>query len=664
MKKVLGIDTGGTYTDAVIYDHKREKIIDKNKTLTTHHHLITGIKNSILGLDENNRENLDFVSLSTTLATNAIVENKGCSVGLLLLGMQPQQIKKFRFDREIPTESIEYARGKFDVNGSEIEPLAVNKIKNTGKTWQSNIESVSITGYMSIRNPRHEKKARSILENILDVPIVCSHELTGKLNMIERAATVVLNASLIPLIKNLLANMETVLADLNIEAPLFMMKGDGTLANKAEVRHKPIETVMSGPAASVLGAKYLSQEKNAAVIDMGGTTTDIAILNSGRPRLNKAGAEIEGWATSVESIDLKTAGIGGDSEITIEANKDLKIGPERVVPYSLAAHRNENIIAELKNLLQKDTGLKESQFLALKREPDIINIDLNQREQDIIEILQAESPVSMGAFKEKLDLIKIKFLRAKRLQRKGIVNKIGLTPTDFLHITDKFNPWSIQAAELGWQIMKNEIKYCKKPVINNIDNKKITEMEGSRVAEFIIQKTTKNIAENMAVHLLDSEKIDLLNDNSSGEAEIFFQTFGNFSLDFNLNIPAVALGAPAKNYLANLDDFFDTEIFIPDNFAVANAIGTTIANIIKQEKLLIKKNEENYTVYSRDGKQEFNSFNKAISQAKEMGREITINQARAAGAINIDCECEVLEEKLNFNRSNVLCTAVGKPIDY
>ena len=157
-----------------------------------------------------------------------------------------------------------------------------------------------------------------------------------------------------PLLNDLLVSVRGTMAELDIHAPLMVVKGDGSLVSADFAAQRPIETVLSGPAASVVGAQHMGEAASAVVVDMGGTTTDIAVLQAGRPRLNKDGAQVGRWRTMVEAIDVHTVGLGGDSRVWLDTEGEIQIGPRRVVPLSLLGRDSP----EIKPVLAEQAELK------------------------------------------------------------------------------------------------------------------------------------------------------------------------------------------------------------------------------------------------------------------------------------------------------------------
>lgn len=326
MSLILGIDTGGTYTDGVIVELEHKKILNKAKALTTREDLAIGIRNCIYNLDFIEFDQISVVSLSTTLATNAIVEGRGCSVGLLMIGHEP--IGK------VPVEHYAVLTGGHNIHGRPLEELDEDEIRESIMELKGKVEAVAISGYLSVRNPAHELRVKELVEEILDLPVVCAHQLTTSLGLHERTVTAVLNARLIPIITELIESVKVVLREKKIDASVMIVKGDGSLMGETIAKEKPIETILSGPAASIIGGTFLTDTKDALVFDMGGTTTDIAILKNGAPRINREGAMVGGWLTRVQAAEIFTYGLGGDSYLQLSRDGNLQVGPKEYCPFA------------------------------------------------------------------------------------------------------------------------------------------------------------------------------------------------------------------------------------------------------------------------------------------------------------------------------------------
>ena len=213
----------------------------------------------------------------------------------------------------------------------------------------ASVSGFAVCAYFAVRNPEHEIAAAVMIRERTGLPVAMSHELSAKLGGPRRALTTLLNARLISMIDRLVAATEGFLEQRGIAAPLMVVRGDGALVSAAFARLRPIETILSGPAASLVGARHMTGLDDAVVSDIGGTTTDVAVLDRGRPRLDPEGATVGGYRTMVEAVAMRAFGLGGDSEVGLEdggLRPRIALGPRRLVPLSLAAHAHGAAVTE------------------------------------------------------------------------------------------------------------------------------------------------------------------------------------------------------------------------------------------------------------------------------------------------------------------------------
>ena len=344
MGYVLGIDTGGTNTDCVILHEEDLSFVCAGKSPTTHADLSEGIRNSIDTMDFSKFREITSVRLSTTLATNAVVEGKGGSVGLVLSGFGDGDT----FD--YPADIVCRISGKLDIKGNEKVALSEKEIKEALESLSGKVDALAISCYASVRNPAHELLIRKMAEELTDMPVFCAHELSASLGFRERTVTTVFNAGLLQIVRRLIISAKSVLTGKGISAPIAIVRSDGTLMTEKVAMKRPVDMVLSGPAASILGARHLTGLDDAFILDMGGTTTDIAYMHGGTVSLNPEGANIGGWQTHCGSADISTHGIGGDSLIDIdsegrlEETPEIKVGPRRVVPVCRCSGENDGKI--------------------------------------------------------------------------------------------------------------------------------------------------------------------------------------------------------------------------------------------------------------------------------------------------------------------------------
>ncbi|RLA08042.1 MAG: hydantoinase/oxoprolinase family protein, partial [Gammaproteobacteria bacterium] len=382
----LGIDTGGTFTDAVLVDDKKH-IVAAEKSLTTRFDLTIGIGDVIDKLSKAMLARVSMVSLSTTLTTNSVVEDLGAPVCVLLPGYNEAQVKQSGLLEILPAQLVVILEGGFDAVGQEHQALNLEHARKAIVKLQDQVSAFAISSMFGIRNSSHENALKSMVTELTGMPVICGYELASSLGAPRRALTAALNARMVPPVKELIASVSEILERHQIDAPLMIVKGDGSLASMDNAIEKPIGTVLSGPAASVIGACALSGLENAIVADMGGTTTDIAIVRNGQPELCKDGATIGDWQPMIEAVRVNSVGLGGDSEVRFGGHKGLIIGPRRVVPTSLLAHLYPEVIPKLEAQLSGMVSASSNRFVMRLENNQALLKQLNSVEREAWESL-------------------------------------------------------------------------------------------------------------------------------------------------------------------------------------------------------------------------------------------------------------------------------------
>jgi len=634
----LGIDTGGTYTDAVVIDYETREIRAKAKARTTPHDLSLGIAQSLDALQGVDLKTIKLVSLSTTLATNAIVEGKGCRVFLFLVGYDPALMEKFGFEKDLPTPDFCYLRGRHDLLGEEIEALDLKEAERIILKKKGQVEAFAISSYLGVRNPEHELRLRALVRKLTPHPVVCGHELTSELDSIQRAVTAVLNARLIPLLHALILSMRKVLKRKGIQASLVLVKGDGSLVSSRIAEERPVETILSGPAASVAAAQYLSGLKEAVIVDMGGTTTDVAILREGKPYLNPRGATVGNRSTCVKGIDITTAGIGGDSRIFIGRTGDLRVGPRRVVPIGLLASQYPQVLGELKRVA---AGPLVDRFLAYGEFFVIANPArkdyLGTQEKKALHFLQ-EGPLSLIQLSSRLNLVYPSLLNLSQLEERGIVQRCGLTPSDLLHVEGKLSLWDCEASHWASRILAKTIR-MKEEDLARLVREEITQAISLQVLNKALQPDGQGAP--LPGCRVCSDLLDLLFRTSAGSGP---------SLQIKLGRKLVAIGAPVKSFLPPVGQALGTQVLIPPHAEVGNALGAVIGIFSKTIEIWIKPTSaeslrEGYSVHLPNEKAFFERLEQAKAYAIQKGKLLAEKEAKRAGAERIRIE---VSERDNF----------------
>ncbi|MGB9791688.1 MAG: hydantoinase/oxoprolinase family protein, partial [Thermacetogeniaceae bacterium] len=545
-----------------------------------------------------------FVTLSTTLATNAIVEGKGAEVGAIIAIPEP------KIDWPLPPALIKVISGGHNVRGIPCAELDVRAIAKAAQEFRGRAEAVAISSYFSVRNPEHELRAKAILEETLDIPIVCGHEITASLGFRERTVTAILNARIIPIIRNLILAVKQVLKELNINAPLLIVKSDGSLMDEKSALMKPIKTVLSGPAASVFGALYLTRQSDAVVVDIGGTTTDVAIIEGGRPLLKEEGTAIRSWHTLVKSMDIATAGLGGDSYIRRSKDGLIQIGPQRVLPLSMLAKSFPAVIEELKAIFEeiKDATHREAY---LSEPHDFVYLikrnvsPFEENEKAIVEALK-KGPIPIRRL-ARIANTHPDLLPLERLEGTGTIGRSGLTPTDALHARGIINIGEAAASLLGFRIMASALKTDERELIEGIEKRFVGDL-------------TRHILNKVIASCLNLQKADScpickgLVDQALGH-----NTMRLLDTSLSLKIPLIGVGAPAGIYMPAVARHLGAKLYIPEHAEVANAVGTVVGNVVESAQIIIRKLDDTYLMFAPWERKAFDDHQEAERYAIRLG---------------------------------------------
>jgi N-methylhydantoinase A/oxoprolinase/acetone carboxylase beta subunit len=665
MTIALGIDTGGTYTDAALVNYNSGQVLCAAKALTTRRDLAIGIGGAIDAAFAQPGApapgDVDLVALSTTLATNAIVEGQGSPVCLILLGYDPELIRQYRFEDELVTRDVVYLAGGHDIHGDEAAPLDEAGLRQAVLARRGQVEAFGVSGYFGVRNPAHEIRARALIEELTGLPVTCGHDLTTRLNSVRRATTVALNARLVPLLRELIGTLRDTLAARGLGAPPMVVKGDGSLVRAEWALRRPIETILSGPAASAVGAWHLAAQAGAEfendtlwAIDVGGTTTDIAALHEGRPRLNAEGAQVGRWRTMVEAVDVHTVGLGGDSHVRLGADRNLLIGPQRVVPLSLLAAQHPSVVADLESQVAVPPRSEAAaEFLLPRRKPAR---PLDDEEQAIWNKV-ANGPVSLAALVREARYGALVLRRVEHLVAERLVLRAGFTPTDALHALGRLDLWHAEAARLGAEILAAHRKgrgtsqgrreaddFCREVVAGVSD----------RASTALVTKALSDEghlpvweAEPTAALLL-TRALNGVGGGPSNAAPRLRSGQAGQSLDCTLTLrrPLVAIGAPVEAYLPRVAEQLHTRLVIPPHAEVANAVGAVAGGVVQRQRVLIIPLDESgaLRVHLPEGVRDFHDREEAVAFARGAMEGWLADLARQAGADQVEMQM-VREDK-------------------
>ena len=324
---LLGLDVGGTFTDAVIIDVHR--VVATAKRRTTKNNLMNGIGEALDAVLEGyDASNIEQVTLSTTVVTNTIVEGKEKPVDLYVVTGPGRNV-----DDIFPVSPI-YLQGYTDHRGIVVEHTPADAVRGIANMVQarSGTDLAAVSAKFGVRNPQEELSITEELKNTYHT-ISNGSLLSGSLNFPRRTISAYFNSAVTLVFTVFKENVEDALRARNIVAPLHILKADGGSLPIEHMVSRPVETAFTGPAATVLGLSALGVigNQHTVALDIGGTTTDISLWKHGRPLMTKNGVSIREYPSAVRSFAVTSVGIGGESVVRFK-NGNLTVGPERVGP--------------------------------------------------------------------------------------------------------------------------------------------------------------------------------------------------------------------------------------------------------------------------------------------------------------------------------------------
>lgn len=626
----LGVDTGGTYTDAVLIRDERD-VIASAKSLTTRADLAIGVGKaikSVLAQAEVSADQVTLASLSTTLATNALVEGQGGRVALIYIGFREQDLAKHGLSDALKGDPALVIAGGHSHAGSEKEPLDVAALEafidaNAG------ISGYAVAAQFATRNPAHELEAARLITARIGVPVTCSHQLSAKLNGPKRAVTAVLNARLIGMIDRLIGRAQDTLVDLGITAPMMVVRGDGALMSAEQARERPIETILSGPAASIVGARWLTNTENALVSDIGGTTTDVALIKDGKPAIDPAGARVGGFRTMVEAVAMRTSGLGGDSQVHVVSqglSGGVFLGPRRVVPVSLIAAEAPDVVhSVLDTQLHSPTpGEHDARFAQVV--PGVPVDGVGEREAALIERLGDQVLPLDQVLRTRMEHGAL-----GRLVDRGIVQVSGVTPSDASHVLGRLDAWDASAAQKALELFSRKR-------VGTGDRLAATP---EQMAQIIVDQLTEQTALTLLETAFAEEAEDFGVPPEQLARHVLLQKGlsnhrGLLALDAALNVGVVGLGASAPSYYPAVGERLRCQMILPEHAGVANAVGAVVGRVtFRRSGTVTSPSEGKYRVHLETGPQDFTESDAALALLETVLRGEAEGAAKAAGAADI-----------------------------
>lgn len=628
MGLLLGVDTGGTFTDAVLM-RGEEAVVAKAKALTTRQDLGLGIGAAIrrvLEISGADPGEVALVSLSTTLATNALVEGRGAPAALVLIGFSERDIGRQGLESALRSDPVIRIAGGHDARGVEAAALDEAALVAGLGQVRGEVSAFAVAAQFATRAPAHELRARALIREHSGLPVTCSHELSPRLGGPRRALTALLNARLIGLVDALIAAAQALLAQEGISAPLMVVRGDGALISAELARERPIETILSGPAASLVGGRWLSGCADAVVSDIGGTTTDIAVLRGGRPAIDPEGAEVGGHRTMVEAVAMRTFGLGGDSEVHADPSDlsgGLRLGPRRLVPLALLAAEHPVAVwpALERQLAAERPGEHDGRFV-LRLGEGVAGLEA--RDARVLARL-GTTPVPLGeAISSRLDLAAL-----ERLVSRGLVLLSGLTPSDAVHVLGRAALWDSAAARAGATLFARRRDGRGEPIAPG--------------PEALAQR----VLDQLAAQSVDAVLRVAFEEDGIGPREAAAALVASpvtraalarrggvlARLSLGLGVPLIGLGASAACHYPAVGAALATDLVVPEHADVANAIGAVVGRVEMQAAITVTPlGEGRFRVHLADGARDFDTLEAALACAETAARAEARALAVRAGA--------------------------------
>ena len=638
----IGIDTGGTCTDAVVYDTDRHQVLTWGKQLTTRHNLKTGILNALNELDPEQVRKADYVALSTTLATNACVENKGGRAKLIFIGVKPKAVLRMDGIYGLPDpDDIYFMSG---------DPRGLRE-KDCNPDWEQFENDVeSFRNYDSVAivqiNPRYndgeyEKTAENILLKHFDMTCVRGYELYQELNVLKRGATALLNARLIPIMKKFFDSIERSFLELGIDLPIVIVKSNGNIMTKEYAEKRPVDTLLCGPAASVMGALERSGARDGIVIDIGGTTSDVAVVKRGVPITAKTGINVGKWNTMVKGISIDTFALGGDTAVNYH-NGMLSLDSRRVIPLCVLAHEHPEVTGKLERLVKRKAayGYPAHEFFLIADEPEDKS-KYTRNEQLIIRRL-SKGPMIYDELAETIGISPYIF-RIGRLEDEGVVMRSGVTPTDVMHLKGDFTAYDSLAAELGIEYLSHATSMNRNEICDEIYNLAKERLYNNLVRILMNRETAGSMSEQEEA-LLEQMSTRMFRNREDHRESMFIDSA------FVAREPIIGIGGPSAVFLDDVAAALETEKMYPEYREIANAIGATVGRIVCSCSLKIEPDMNrhwgpNYYLMGAGDISGINSYEQARTKAAAIVRSRVEELMHKEGAADVsDIEISFDEE--------------------
>lgn len=661
----LGVDTGGTFTDAVILDLSDYSLIAKAKSPTTHQDLSIGLYESVRKVFSEcdvKPSEISMAGISTTLATNSVLEGKGGDVGLIFIGWDVKNPVSFGEKNQA------FIKGGYDYKGRQIAELDMEEAKEAILKVSEGVDAIAISGLFAVINPSQERAVKDLAIKLTGLPTVVGTELSSTLGVDERARTAVLNGRLVSIVSRFFDGLERTFRDMGIDAPIMVYRGDGSVMSIDKARKYPVESVFSGPAASSVGGRITSGLEDFIMVDIGGTSTDVALVEKGMPEIQAEGANICGWRTHVKAVDMYTIALGGDSLIKLQDMKidmgngivipffslsryksfNFTIGPERVIPLSVFAQENPSVIRKI-----KDTNICEYYKLIKVPEEGAVS----ERCMKVVESMKDKGPMSILEIRDATKGLWTIDEEIAILKDGGYAVLSGLTPSDLMVYKGQFSNGDVNGSSAALSALAEVLRMTVDKVVE-----RLMDMIHSKISEAILSR----LLDDRLGTWRSKESMGFVREMVSKKRE------KGFSILPRIDVPIVGIGAPTKYIMGDVGERLGTNLIFPENGDVGNAIGAVCSKMTASMTGTIMPTEDNtyrlmipfcdYT-YRRN-------LEDAVEATKSMLKSQLTRELRSDGARDIQfmfkskyysTSEDGVWSQLDIDRIEIVCRAVGEP---
>ena len=458
------------------------------------------------------------------------------------------------------------------------------------------------------------------------------------------------------MIDDLVTTSGEILAARGIDAPMMIVRGNGSLVSVDFVKDRPVETILSGPAASLVGAAHLAAAEDAVIADIGGTTTDIAVVRDGVPPHGADGAVVGGHRTMVEAVLMHTHGLGGDSEVRLAdraVGPQLEVGPRRVVPLTLMAVRHRAVIVEEleRRLRDEIPGVYDGMFV--ERTARAASAPEDRFERQVIEAV-GEGLAPVGSVVS----TSLQERAMRRLVARAVLRLASFTPTDASHVLGEQATHDPAVARSAAAVFARRRDRYGNAIAETPE----------AISQAVIDALVRRSAEALLAAAFDRDGLDAALASSPLVEAALDRTSMSARVDIGLGVPLVGLGAPAATYYPAIGELLGVPVTVPPDADVANAIGAVVGKVrVRTEVAVTSPRRGVFRIHAGSEPETAWERPDARARAEALARDAAEREIQAAGASSFEVEVTWTEKVIDvdgrpmFVEGRATAIASGRP---